>query len=148
MADSFEQAYLPGDQGRELSASLSRGISSILEFKFRFGRKEVKGEIDLGSNGEDNTHDKSSGVAGCEDPPPIVCAKLVIGPLFGRGLPRPAPPIGTPPKAHVAPLFAKTVDKYQHNTLFPWFTKILKRSVPIFPLGGILFDTFLFCICC
>ena len=57
-----------------------------------------------------NTHDRSKGVAGCEEPP-IVCAKLVIGPALGRGFPSPALPIGNPPpKAHVGPLLATSTD--------------------------------------
>lgn len=61
-----------------------------------------------------NTHDRSSGVAGWEEPP-MVCAKLDIGPLFGRGFPRPALPIGTPPpNAHVAPLLARLRHQHQH----------------------------------
>jgi hypothetical protein len=55
------------------------------------------------------THDISNGVAGWEEPP-IVCAKLLIEPLFGRGFPRTPLLIGTPeppPNAHIAPLLAK-----------------------------------------
>jgi len=38
---------------------------------------------------------------------PMVCAKLVMGPLFGRDAAIPAFPIGTPPpNAQVAPLLA------------------------------------------
>jgi hypothetical protein len=45
----------------------------------------------------------------------MVCAKLDIGPLFGRGFPRPALPIGTPPpNAHVAPLLARLGNQHQH----------------------------------
>jgi hypothetical protein len=60
------------------------------------------------------THDRSRGVAGCEEPP-MVCAKLDIGALFGRGFPRPALPIGTPPpNAQVAPLPATRSNQHQH----------------------------------
>jgi hypothetical protein len=53
------------------------------------------------------THFISKGVAGCEEPP-TVWAKLVMGPLLGRGLPKPVLPIGTPPpKAQVPPLLAR-----------------------------------------
>lgn len=50
------------------------------------------------------THERSNCVVGCDEPP-IVCAKLVMGPLFGRGFPRTPLPIGTPPppKGQVAP---------------------------------------------
>jgi hypothetical protein len=62
------------------------------------------------SKGNRSTHDRSNGVAGCDEPP-IVWAKLVIEPLFGRGFPRTPLPIGTPPappNAHIAPLLAKS----------------------------------------
>ena len=61
------------------------------------------------SKGNISTHDRSNGVAGCDEPP-IVWAKLVIEPLFWRGFPRTPLPIGAPPappNAHIAPLLAK-----------------------------------------
>lgn len=60
-----------------------------------------------------STHERSKGVAGCEDPP-IVWAKLASDPLFTRGFPSPALPIGIAPKAHVDPLLAEIVRKRQH----------------------------------
>jgi hypothetical protein len=80
----------------------------------------------------------------------MVCAKLDIGPLFGRGFPRPAFPIGTPPpNAQVAPLPA--IRPYQHQHMFALITSPIVEgvSLPIFPLGGNLEETLLFCgICC
>lgn len=52
--------------------------------------------------GRNDAHAGSNGADDCEAPP-AVCAKLVIG-TPGLELPSPAPPIGPPPKAHVAPL--------------------------------------------
>jgi len=63
------------------------------------------------------THFMSRGVAGCDEPP-TVCAKLVMGPLFGRGFPKPVLPIGTPPpNAQLAPLLAKFEVLRQHSSL-------------------------------
>lgn len=56
---------------------------------------------------EQLTHERSKGVA-CWVDWPIVCAKLVAGPLIGRGFARPALPIGMPPpKPQVVPLLAR-----------------------------------------
>ena len=56
-----------------------------------------------------STYDISSGVPDWE--PPIVCAKLVIGPLPGLCPPKPVLPIGTPaPKAQVAALLPTQVE--------------------------------------
>jgi hypothetical protein len=62
----------------------------------------------------------SNGVEGCEEPP-IVCAKLLIAALFGRGFPRTPLPMGTPeppPNAHIAPLLAKSNTNHQHVLIF------------------------------
>lgn len=99
---------------------------------------------------EKSTHERSRGVCGCEDPP-IVCAKLVIGPLFARRFSSPALPIGIPPpKAHVDPLLA---EKARILSAYDSLKKIMpighKAAVPIFPEGGNRLETFLFWgICC
>jgi hypothetical protein len=83
---------------------------------------------------EGATHDRSKGVVGCEEPPRD-WAKLAIGPLFGRGFPRPALPIGTPPpKAQVAPfpaIISHTLISYSGPLPRHAFSE---DSVPIFPL--------------
>jgi hypothetical protein len=79
----------------------------------------------------------------------MVCAKLDIGPLFGRGFPSPALPIGTPPpNAQVAPLPAARANQHQH--VFALIQIEPGRILlPIFPLGGNLEETLLLCcICC
>jgi hypothetical protein len=65
----------------------------------------------------------------------MVCAKLVIDALAGRWFCNPEPPMGTPPKAHVAPLLAaqnyqysKALAKGIRGWLYPSFRSVTWRS--------------------
>lgn len=96
---------------------------------------------------ESGTYDRSNGAAGCEEPP-MVCAKLVMEPLLGRGFPRTPLPMGTPdppPNAHMGPLVAK-----HHRTISISGTSGISRinsgvvyAYPSFRLGAI--DSTRFC---